>query len=33
MQQMTQNFGTSGLKGPAKHQVKSCKRDNATGVL
>tara|TARA_Y100000817_G_scaffold313585_1_gene310046 strand:- start:1092 stop:1439 length:348 start_codon:yes stop_codon:yes gene_type:complete len=29
----TELAGTSGLKGPAAKQVKSCKRDNATGVF
>ena len=29
----TELAGTSGLGGPASNQVKSCKRDNATGVF
>ena len=29
----TELVGTAKLKGPASNQVKSCKRDNATGVF
>ena len=29
----TELVGTDKLKGPASNQVKSCKRDNATGVF
>ena len=29
----TELVGTSGLGGPASNQVKSCKRDHATGVF